>query len=389
MAAPRITGRYESTSAGGEEVQAFVPYPLPPEKPPLVLDDAALKQLHQAESALARLELAGDLVPSLPWFIYAFVRKEAVLSSRIEGTQASLADLLSFEAEESPNAEPNADVEEICNYLDALNFAREQLEHPGGLPLSMRLIGEVHRRLMSGVRGSNKSPGEVRRTQNWIGGTRPGNAAFVPPPPQRVELCLSELEGYLHSEDKLHPLIRTALIHAQFETIHPYLDGNGRTGRMLITLALEHWGLLREPLLYLSLFIHRHRAEYYARLNAVREGDWESWIDFFLEGVVTIANEAVTTARDLFTLVSADRTRLLEASASSVNSLRLLESLPEHPIVTTSRVVSLTDTTKPTASKAIQVLVDLGILVETSGRQRDRSFRYRDYLELLSADDTE
>src|SRR5688572_3644488 len=239
---------------------------------------------------------------------------------------------------------------------------------------------------MRGVRGADKQPGEVRKSQNWIGGTRPGNAAFVPAPPEEVPKLLGDLEKYLHAEGTLPPLVRVGLAHVQFETIHPYLDGNGRIGRLLITLLLEHWKLLKAPLLYLSLFFKRHRAEYYRLLGEVRNrGNWEAWTDFFLEGVTTIADEAVATARDVFALVGADRQRVLAASGASVIAVRLLDQLPVHPVVTIPGVVEILETTKPTAGKAIQLLERIGILVETSGRRRDRTFAYRAYLDRLRA----
>ncbi|HLN24743.1 MAG TPA: Fic family protein [Patescibacteria group bacterium] len=378
----RNTGRYERVVAGGEEVLAFIPAALPPTDPPLVIDGALADRLRLAEQALARLDLAGEMVPSLDWFIYAFVRKEAVLSSQIEGTQATLVDLLAFEADDQ--TAPNADIEEVCNYLDALTYAREQLGAQDGLPLSMRLLGETHRRLMSGVRGANKQPGDVRRSQNWIGGSRPGNAAFVPPPPHVLPELLSALEKYLHGEDQLPPLVRAGLAHVQFETLHPYLDGNGRIGRLLIILLLEHWQMLNKPLLYLSLFFKRHQAEYYRRLDAVRTaGDWEGWLDFFLDGVATIAHEAVASARDLFTLVGADRARVLHSGTASVSALRLFEALPRHPIVSVATAMTLVEASKPTATRAIEVLVEAGILTEVTGRRRDRSFAYQAYLDRL------
>ena len=232
------------------------------------------------------------MVPSMDWFIYAFVRKEAVISSQIEGTQATLVDLLTFEATEgdAAPAPASADVEEVCNYVDALHFARAQLADPRSPPLSMRTLNATHARLMRGVRGATKMPGEVRRSQNWIGGSRPGNAAYVPPPPHALGEMLGAFETYLHGDDSLPPLVRAGLLHVQFETIHPYLDGNGRIGRLLVTLLLEHWKLLTRPLLYLSLFFKRHREDYYRRLNAVRvDGDWEGWLDFFLDGVAAEA----------------------------------------------------------------------------------------------------
>ena len=378
----RTTGRYERVTVGAEQVDAFVPFDLPPARPALAIDGPLGHRLREAEQALLRLDLAGEMVPSLDWFIYAFVRKEAVVSSQIEGTQASLMDLLAFEAE--GQSRPNVDVEEVTNYLDALAYARGQLASKRGLPLSVRLLNEAHKRLMRGVRGASKQPGEIRRSQNWIGGSRPGNAVFVPPPPGKLPQLLSAFERHIHADDKLPKLVRAGLLHAQFETIHPYLDGNGRIGRLMIALLLDHWGLSKVPLLYLSLFFKRHREEYYRRLDLVRaEGDWEGWIDYFLDGVATIADEAVASARDLFTLVSADRARLLDMASASVSALRLFERLPRHPIVTAASAMKLLEASKPTATRAIDVLVQSGILVETTGRKRDRSFAYQAYMERL------
>jgi len=383
----RTTGRYERTSFHGEEVAAFLPAPLPPTAPPLALE-ALAPRLRLAEHALVRLELAGEMVPALNWFIYAFVRKEAVLSSQIEGTQATLVDLLTFEAQagSEQSAPPTADVEEICNYLEALEYSRTELADPKGLPLSMRLLRETHKRLMRGVRGAEKLPGEVRSSQNWIGGSRPGNAMYVPPPPNALGEILGAFEKYIHADDALPPLVRAGLLHVQFESIHPFLDGNGRIGRLLVTLLLEHWKLLTKPLLYLSLFFKRHREEYYRRLTAVRaEGDWESWLDFFLDGVATIADEAVASARDLSGVVAADRTRVLAHGGMSLAGVRLFELLPRQPVVTVASAMRLLDTTKPTASRAIGHLVAAGPLVETTGKKRDRSFVYRAYLDRLRA----
>lgn len=375
---------------GGEEVAAFLPQDLPPANPPLAITATLAERLRTAEQALMRLNLAGEMVPSLDWFLYAFVRKEAVLSSQIEGTQATLVDLFAFEAQEEANlprrdlAHPSADVEEVCNYLDALAYAQRQLADPHGLPLSMRLLGETHRRLMSGVRGAEKLPGVVRTTQNWIGGSRPGNAAFVPPPPHALGELLGALEKYMHEEDALHPLVRAGLLHVQFETIHPYLDGNGRLGRLLVTLLLGHWRLLKQPILYLSLFFKRRRDDYYRLLNGVRtDGDWEAWLDFFLDGVAMVADEAVDTARELFALVAEDRNLVLAGETSSVAAIRLFELLPRHPIMTVGIAKTLLAATRPTAGKAVELLAELGILVESTGRKRDRSFVYRAYLDRL------
>lgn len=381
----RTTGRFESTRFAGEEVRAFVPAPLPPSDPPLVLGGALGERLRAAEQALVRLDLAGEMVPSLDWFLYGFVRKEAVVSSQIEGTQATLVDLLTFEAQQaSENVEPSADLQEVCNYLDALAYARAELATRAGLPLSVRLLNETHARLMRGIRGQERSPGEIRQSQNWIGGTRPGNAAYVPPPPHLLGPLLSDFERYLHADDPLPPLIRAALVHVQFETLHPYLDGNGRLGRLLVSLLLEHWKVLSRPLLYLSLFLKRYRDEYYRRLTAVRmDGDWEGWLDFFLDGVAVIATEAAASARDLFALVTADRQRVLAHPQLSVSSIRLFESLPKHPIVTVAFATRTLDATTPTATRAIEVLAEAGVLVETTGRKRGRWWAYKTYLDGL------
>lgn len=378
----RTTGQYERTIAGDEAVQAFIPSALPPQDPEIKIDGQLAERLRTAEHALARLDLASEMVPSLDWFIYAFVRKEAVISSQIEGTQATLIDLLNFEAEHE--VEPDADVEEICNHLDALSYARKELAKSDGLPLSMRLLNGAHQRLMHGARGATKQPGEVRRSQNWIGGSRPGNAIYVPPPVKALPSLLGDFEKYLHTTDNLPPLVRVGLAHVQFESIHPYLDGNGRLGRLLIALLLEHWGLLKAPLLYLSLFFKRHRAEYFRRLTAVRtEGDWEGWTDFFLDAVATIADEAVTSARELFAVVTSDRARVLAQDTTSVSAVRLFELLPNHPIITVATAMTLIETSKPTATRAVETLIAAGILVETTGKKRDRSFAYQTYIDRL------
>jgi Fic family protein len=378
----RIVGETRKSTVAGEAVAAFIPDSLPPSDPPLSLD-ALGGVLSRAEHAISRLDLAGEMVPSLDWFIYAFVRKEAVVSSQIEGTQATLDDLLAFEAT-AEGTRPGADVEEVCNYLDALVWARRELARPRGLPLSVRLLHGVHRRLMKAVRGASKQPGEVRRIQNWVGGTRPANAAYVPPPPEEVLRLLGELETYIHRDDSLPPLVRAGLVHVQFESIHPYLDGNGRVGRLLIALLLEHWKLLSAPLLYLSLHFKRRRPDYYRLLNEVRRtGDWEAWTGFFLEGVAEIAEESASTARDLYRLVARDRERVLAAKRSSLTAVRLLELLPRRPMVTIPGVVKMLETTKPTATKSIELLERLGILQETTGRKRDRTYRYVGYLDRL------
>jgi Fic family protein len=383
----RESGKFVITSTTGEEVKAFVPHPLPPKSPPFTLSDTLSELLQKASENLARLNVAGDMVPSLDWFIYAFVRKEAVLSSQIEGTQATLVDLLRYEAEEPTKSATSSDVVEICNYLSALTYTRGELSRERGLPLFIRLLNEAHKRLLKGVRGRSKGPGDVRQSQNWIGGTRSGNAAYVPPPPNHLPDLLSDLEKYIHHDNGLPPLIRAGLIHAQFETIHPYLDGNGRIGRLLVTLLLEHWGLLSSPLLYLSVFLKRHRDEYYRRLNLVRtEGEFEAWTEYFLEGVAVTSEEATNTAQQLFNLVNTDRERLLKIKAATVPSIRVFEMLPQKPMVTIGNITKALKVTKPTAAKVVEVLTKAKILVEHSGKKRDRVFAYAKYLDILRVD---
>jgi Fic family protein len=380
---PQPTGRYITTTVAGEAVEAFVPDPLPPRlsAPQLA---TLTEPLREAEAALGRLDLAGEMIPSLDWFIYAFVRKEALLSSEIEGTQATLVDVLAWEQAEQPGTSNIDDIEEVTNYVAAVNHALKEIHSPKGPPISMRLLNDCHRILMQGVRGATKQPGELRRSQNWIGGSRPGNAVFVPPPPEQVADLLSDLESYIHAQDELAPLLRIALAHVQFETIHPYLDGNGRLGRMLIALLLDHWQLLKSPLLYLSLYLKQNQAAYYRWLEAIRtEGDWVGWLRFFLVGVAEIADDATRTARALYARVSEDRQVLLKAPGATVTAIQLFEQLPEHPIVTMPSVTRLLSISKPTAGKAIDVLIKAGILAEVGERKRDRLYRYQGYLEVL------
>lgn len=381
----RITGTYRSNSLTGETVRAFVPRPLPPADTPLGLD-GRLAELHNAAlAALNRLAVAGTMVPSADWFLYGFVRKEAVVSSQIEGTQATLQDVLEFEA--TAESDRPDDVREICNYVEAMAYARQQLNAQRGLPLSTRLLCEAHKRLLKGARGAGKQPGELRRTQNWIGGTRPGNARFVPPPPDEVPHAMSALEKWLHSNDPLPPLVKAGLAHVQFETIHPFLDGNGRIGRLLIALLIEHWRLLPSPLLYLSLAFKRRQQEYYSLLSAVRaQGDWERWTAYYLECVHEAADDGVTVAQRLFALLGKHRKTLLSRRGVTIPAVRLLDHLPLHPMVTLARVIELLKTTKPTAAKAIGVLEQARILRETTGRKRDRVYAYQEYLETLTGD---
>jgi len=379
----RVAGTYALSTTHSESVQAFVPHPLPPAEPPLGPEVYADLN-HQAELTLARLSGVSGLVPSVDWLLYSAIRKEALLTSQIEGTQATLTDL--FDEEAGFAISNTEDIEEVTNYLRAFRLVQDNLRDPNGLPVSVRLLSEAHRVLMDGVRGAGRQPGELRRSQNWIGGTRPGNAAFVPPPADRVPDLLANLEQFIDDEaGTLPPLVRIALAHAQFETIHPFLDGNGRIGRLLIAALLEYWRLLPEPLMYLSGYLKRHQAEYYRRLSIIRsEGDWESWVMFFLEGVATAASEAERGIIAIATLVASDRRRLLESAKAGPASYRLFEMLPMMPRFTIERARKRLDTTFPTASAAVKVLEDLGIVTEMTGQKKNRNYSYQPYIELLS-----
>jgi Fic family protein len=377
------TGRYEVTAAGGERVRAFVPAPLPPAGAPLVFEGPLQGALEPALLALGRLDGASSLLPDPALFLYAYVRKEAVLSSQIEGTQSSLSDLLLFELDEVPGV-PLNDVVEVSNYVAALEHGLARLR--GGFPLSSRLIREIHGVLLSRGRGSGKDPGEFRRTQNWLGGSRPGAAIFVPPPHTHVPDCMAALERFLHGEgDELPALIRAGLAHVQFETIHPFLDGNGRVGRLLITFLLCHAGILREPLLYLSLYFKQNRQAYYAHLDAVRrDGDWEAWLVFFLEGVRQTAEGAVTTAQGLAQLFQADRDRIAPTGRRAGSALRVHRALEERPLASLQDVCARTGLSFPAVGSAMDLLVELGIARELTGKRRNRVFAYDRYLATLS-----
>ncbi|MCB9920214.1 MAG: Fic family protein [Planctomycetes bacterium] len=377
------SGEFETTAVGGETVRAFVPYPLPPD-PPLELPPGRQRLLERALLACGRLDGVSALLPDPDLFLYAYVRREAVLSSQIEGTQSSLSDLLLFEMEEAPGV-PFDDVVEVSNYVAAMEHGLARLgDDHGGLPLSSRLLREVHGKLLARGRGAEKEPGEFRRSQNWIGGTRPGNAQYVPPPPQRVQDCMAALERFLHDPD-VPALIKAALAHVQFETIHPFLDGNGRTGRLLIALVLHQEGVLRQPLLYLSLYLKQHRAEYYRLLDAVRQdGDWEAWLDFVLEGVIATADAAVNTAHRLLALFAEDEKRIRETGRAAGSALRAFSVLRRRPLVTIDGVVRGDGMTFPTASRAIETLMELEIARELTGKQRNRVFAYDAYLAILN-----
>ena len=379
----RETGRYETTAAGGERVRAFVPAPLPP-KPRLRLDGPLLRRLESATLALGRLDSVSALLPDEALFIYSYVRKEAVLSSQIEGTQSSLSDLLLFESGEAPGV-PRDDVLEVSNYVAALDHGLRRLKE--GFPLSNRLIREAHGVLLSTGGQARATPGEFRRSQNWVGGSRPGNAVFVPPPHTAVQDCMADLERFLHAEDDgLPTLVRAGLAHVQFETIHPFLDGNGRVGRLLVTLLLSCAGVLRQPLLYLSLFLKRHRQEYYRLLDHVRQtGDWEAWLAFFLEGVETTAEGAVETARQLHAIFRRDHDRISAVAGRRTGStLRVHEVLKGRPVVSIRAATTITGLTFPTVSRAMQLLVEHGIAREVTGASRNRLYVYGEYMEALS-----
>jgi Fic family protein len=379
----RATGTYVKSTTLGEVVQAFVPNSLPPKNPTLALE--VYQDLNRkAEMALARLSGVSGLVSSVDWLLYSAIRKEALLTSQIEGTQATLTDL--FDEEAGFKVSNTDDVEEVTNYLQAFRLVQEQLRDPKGLPISVRLLCDAHRLLLNGVRGAGKQPGELRRSQNWIGGTRPGNAVVVPPPPENVPQLLTDMERFIHDGvTDLPPMVKVALIHAQFETIHPFLDGNGRIGRLLIATLFEHWGLLAEPLMYLSGYLKQHQAEYYRRLSNIRsEGDWEAWVTFFLEGVSVAAADAEHSIIEVASLIAADRKRLLQSPKAGPASYRLFEMLPMMPRFTIERVRQQLDTSFPTATAAVKVLEDLGIVTEMTGQKKNRSYSYQAYVELLS-----
>jgi Fic family protein len=372
-------GRLVLIAHGDEEVRAFVPPPLPP-TPPVELS-GVMTLVERANRALGRLDGITSILPAPPLFLFMYVRKEALLSSQIEGTQSSLSDLLIFENDEIPTVSID-DVQEVSNYVAAMQYGLKRLGE--GFPLSLRLIREIHDILLRKGRGSSKQPGEFRRSQNWIGGTRPGNALFVPPPPNELPACLDNFEKFLHDE-KTPTLIRAALAHVQFESIHPLLDGNGRLGRLLITFMLCVDGVLKEPMLYLSLYFKMHRQQYYDLLQAVRDrGEWEAWVEFFLTGVIETANEAVETARQLLALFEEDRVRIRTLGRSAASMLQVHDLLQRQPIVSIIPASHELKVTHPTVMKAIANLEKLGIVREISGRRRGRLFAYARYMSILN-----
>lgn len=373
-------GRYVETPVASEIVRAFVPPPLPPKPQIDVL--GLLDRLSLAERALGRLDGITMLLPRQELFLYMYVRKEAVLSSQIEGTQSTLTDLLRFETE-AQAGEPIDDIREVSNYVDAMMYGLERLEE---LPLSLRLIREMHARLLQSGRGGTKSPGEFRRSQNWIGGSRPGNALYVPPPVTELDACLDALERFIHEDgSQLPALIKAGLLHVQFETIHPFLDGNGRIGRLLVTLYLCVNRVLRKPLLYLSLYLKTHRADYYRLLQEVREnGNWEAWLDFFLAGVAETANQAFEAATRIVDLFKEDRERITNESDRAGSTLRIHDHIQQNPFLTSNQLVQQTGLSAPTVNAALADLEKMGIVEEITGRKRGRVFSYRRYLAILS-----
>lgn len=374
-------GKRISTTVAGERVDAFLPPPLPPVSP---INMERLHSLHDAANrAIGQLNGVASILPDTPLFLYMYVRKEALLSSQIEGTQSSLSDLLLFEDDEVPGV-PVDDVQEVSNYVAAMNHGLKRLKE--GFPLSLRLIREIHEILLSGSRGSTKQPGEFRRSQNWIGGTRPGNAAFVPPPPEHVLDCMSDLEKFIHADTPEIPmLIKAGLVHVQFETIHPFLDGNGRLGRLLITLLLCDEGILGDPILYLSLFFKTHRRLYYDMLEDVREeGGWEKWLAFFLEGIAETSIQASNTAREIIDLFEKDKTIIENLGRPATSALRVHQLIQRKPIISVPAASAQLGISIPTIRKSTHHLINLGILREVTGKQRGQVFVYDKYLEILN-----
>jgi len=377
-----LQGQYIITTTSGESVEAFVPDPLPP-SPPVEWTPELRSKFDQALLALGRLDSVSTLLPDTSLFLYMYVRKEAVLSSMIEGTQSSLSDLLMFELDQEPGV-PLDDVQEVSNYIAALNHGLERLAN--GFPLSLRLLKEVHKILLAKGRGSEKTPGEFRRSQNWIGGTRPGNATFVPPPPEVVMECMGKLELFLHDKPEPTPiLLKAALAHVQFETIHPFLDGNGRLGRLLITMLLCEKKVLHEPMLYLSLYFKTHRKTYYELLDTVRfKGDWETWLDFFADAVIVTATQAVETAQQLVNLSNQDREKITGLGRAAASILEVHRALIEHPIATSTSLVKKTGFTPATINRALEKLQHLGIVNELTAQKRNRIYSYSSYLDILN-----
>ena len=377
-----LTGRFLRIPSPEEDYRAFLPFPLPP-KPAIRLEEQDQDLIEKANRALGRLDGLTTLLPDADLFIYFYVRKEAILSSQIEGTQSSLSDLLLFEGNGLVSGIP-PDIREVSNYVAGMHHGLKRIKEDN-FPVSNRLIREIRAILLSTGRGSEKEPGEFRRSQNWVGGTRPGNALFVPPPPEHVAECMANLELYLHDKPKRTPvLIKAAIAHVQFETIHPFLDGNGRLGRLLITLLLCAEAALQEPLLYLSLYFKSNRQEYYDRLQRVRiDGDWRGWLRFFLEGVRETAQQATATARRILERFEYDRNQIDKLGSKAGSVLRLHQLLQRRPVLSIPYAAKSLQLSTPTANSAMKKLLELDIVMETTGKRRDRMFMYMPYMRIL------
>lgn len=378
----RKTGNYRICSTAGETCKAYIPEPLPP-APPLKLTGEHHDLLEKANRALGRLDGMILILPDPFLFLYFYVRKEALLSSQIEGTQSSFNDLLLYESEEMPGV-PLEDVLEVSNYVAAMNHGLTRIRD--GFPLSLRLLKEIHEILLSRGRGSDKEPGEFRRSQNWVGGARPGNAVFVPPPPESLMDCMGPFEKFLHNDPLATPvLIKAALAHVQFETIHPFLDGNGRVGRLLIALLLCAEGALSEPILYLSLYFKTHRQDYYNWLQRVRtEGDWEGWLSFFLTGVLETSDEATQSARQILKLFESDGAKIETLKKAAGSALRVHQLLRRMPLLAIPHAAKTLRLTVPTITQSLENLHRLGIVTEVTGKKRGRIFAYSEYLNILN-----
>jgi Fic family protein len=381
----RTTGRHVTVTTRDEPFSAFVPSPLPPQ-PPVVLD-AALEKMHgEAQTALGRLDGIVSLLPAPEQFLYAYVRMEAVASSQIEGTQSSLSDLLAYEITAAPGV-PVEDVREVSDCVAAYEHAEQRMRE--GFPMSLRLLCEAHEKLLASGRGKDQSPGQFRRSQNWIGGSRPGNARFVPPPAEDVMDCMGALEKFLHDDPvKTPPLIKAAMAHVQFETIHPFLDGNGRVGRLLIPMILRHEQVLHYPLLHLSLFFKEHRARYYELLQQVRlHGDWEAWIDFFLQGVRDIAERTAADIRRALVLFEQDSARIRQLGRPARSCLRIHDHMRAQPMTSIATLTAATALSPSTVASSLARLADIGVVREITGTKYGRLYTYPGYLSILSPHD--
>lgn len=377
-----LQGRYDILKIGGEEVRAFIPNKLPL-KQPLKIDAELARKLDNALVSLGRLDSISEILPDSSLFLYMYVRKEAVLSSMIEGTQSSISDLLVYELEGIPGV-PIDDAMEVSNYVKALEYGVKRIDE--GFPVSSRLFKEIHNILLSKGRGSTKEPGQYRTSQNWIGGTRPGNAVFVPPPPNMVESCMGNLEKFIHDMKSVTPvLLKAAISHVQFETIHPFLDGNGRLGRLLISLLLYENKVLQKPLLYLSLYFKIHRQAYYEHLTNVRiNGDWEKWIDFFANAVIHTSNQAVNTAKNLIALINSHESKVNNMGRASSTALVVYRCFVKQPVLNANAIQTQTSLSAATIHSSLENLIKLGILEEVSQKKRNKIFVYKEYINILN-----